>query len=121
MIVDTDIFIDVLRGRKPAKEFFKDHLNRIKFSAVTEADLLAGKECGDFRRKELITRFLSQFEKISVDNPMIQIAGRIRRETSLALPDSIIAASALENKMYLVSRNLKDFSKVKGLNLKIPY
>ncbi|MBA2374411.1 MAG: PIN domain-containing protein [Chloroflexi bacterium] len=47
-------------------------------------------------------------------------AGRIRRGSSLRLPDALIAATALQHRLTLVTRNVRDFNGVKGLKLRSP-
>ena len=37
------------------------------------------------------------------------------------MPDSIIAATAIINKSELLTRNVKDFEKIKGLRVRSPY
>jgi len=52
-----------------------------------------------------------------VDRSIAQRAGRLRREHGLRLPDALIAATALEFGLHLVTRNWKDFESVIGLRL----
>ena len=47
-----------------------------------------------------------------------QRAGRLRRETGIRLPDALIAATALEHKLSLFTRNRSDFEKVRGLRIR---
>lgn len=119
VVVDTDIFIDYFRGFKPALYFLKE--NDISFSAITEGELLSGERCKNPDEEEKVFHILSQFQKIPVDNPLIQVAGAIRRTYCLELPDAIIAATAIFVDAILVTRNIKDFERVKGLKIKIPY
>ena len=44
----------------------------------------------------------------------------MRRQTSLRLPDALIAATALQHRLTLVTRNLRVCSGVKGLKLRTP-
>jgi predicted nucleic acid-binding protein len=45
----------------------------------------------------------------------------IRKKNGLKTPDAIIAATALVNKLVLISRNEKDFSKIHNLVLINPW
>jgi len=45
----------------------------------------------------------------------------IRRKYRLKLPDSIIAATAIENNLKLLTRNLKDFERIAELKSIDPY
>ena len=54
VVLDTDIFVDFLRGFEKARIFFEglkkeDYV--VYFSAVTETELISGKECNKIERK----------------------------------------------------------------------
>ena len=121
VIVDTDIFIDFLRNMPAAREFIEQHLYHINFSAITEAELLSGKECNDENVRKKLLHFLSQFEKIPFDNPLVQVAGEFRRVHGVDLPDAIIAATAFMGDTTLYTRNTKHFEKVKSISVTKPY
>ena len=121
-VIDTDIFIDNLRGHDKAAEFIRNSLKEeTHFSAITETELLAGKECSDQKKKENVLHMLALFDKIVVDNQIAQLAGDIRREYQTAIPDAIIAATAISTNSVLITRNTKDFEKIDGLQVKSPY
>ncbi len=121
ILVDTDVLIDFLRGLPASKAFIMENKDEISFSAITEAELLSGKKCDDAREKERTIHLLSFFEKVPVDNPLVQIAGDLRRKYGIETPDSIIAASALYTDATLVTRNIKHFERLPGLKVKKPY
>ena len=73
------------------------------------------------KEREKVYHLLSMFEKIPVDNPLVQTAGEIRRIYGLDIPDALIAASALATDSILITRNIKDFGKVKELKVHKPY
>ena len=108
-LVDTDVFIDHLRG---AAEFDpKEH--RIHYSVVTRAELFAGNTA-----TELVNTLLAPFRELSIGRVLAERAGRVRRETSIRLPDALIAATAIEHKLSLVTRNQTDFKNVSGLRIR---
>ncbi len=122
-LLDTDMFIDHFRGHPPSIEFFKSIRGSpdIIFSAVTETELIAGKECNDSKKKEMLIQFLHQFNKIEVTNQIAVLAGDIIREYGLDVPDAIIAASAIIYNAELLTRNVKDFKNIKNLKIRNPY
>ena len=120
-VIDTDILIDFFRGVALATKFIKEHIDTIVFSAITETELLSGNICNDPKERENVFHLLSQFQKIPVDNPLVQFAGDVRRNYGLAVPDAIIAATALLLNATLITRNIHDFQKVKSLAVKKPY
>jgi predicted nucleic acid-binding protein len=109
LLVDTDIFIDHLRGTHE----LTPRRHRLHFSVVTRAELIAGNSATD-----AITALLAPFKEISVDRAVAERAGRIRRESGVRLPDALIAATALEHRLSLVTRNRSDFDKIRQLRLK---
>ncbi len=109
LLVDTDILIDHLRG---AREL-KPGRHRIHYSVVTRCELLAG-DVGS----ALVQRLLEPFREVVVDRRVAERAGRIRRETGLAVPDALIAATAIEHDLAVVTRNRRHFAPVKRLRLR---
>ncbi|TDI51156.1 MAG: PIN domain-containing protein [Acidobacteria bacterium] len=61
---------------------------------------------------------LAAFREIHVGRGVAERAGRIWRETGLRLTDALIAATAVENKLGLFTRNRSDFEQVPGLRLR---
>ena len=111
LLIDTDVFADHLRG---AAEL-KTGRNRLHYSVITRAELLAGNSASD-----LTMRLLAPFREITVDRAVAERAGRIRRETGIRLPDAIIAATALERHLTLTTRNRRHFETVPGLRVRAP-
>ena len=124
LVIDTDIFIDLMRGFEKAKKYFeelRDADNIVYFSAVTEIELVSGKECNEIERKSYLLNFLSYFTKVPVDNNIAVKAGDFRRLYGINFADATVAATAYLAKATLITRNAKDYKKIKEINLKIPY
>ena len=109
VLVDTDLFIDHLRG---AHELTAGK-HQLFYSVVTRAELFAGTTASD-----LVVRLLAPFRELTVNRNVAERAGRIRRETETRLPDALIAATALENELGLATRNKSDFAAVSGMRLR---
>ena len=123
MLIDTNIFVDHLRNYRPAVHFFESVLERddIIYSAVTETELLVGKANDDAAKREKLLHFLNRWNKKVVDNPISLLAGDIGRRYGLAVPDAVIAATALMNNAELITKNIKDFKKITELRQRSPY
>ncbi|HLC72844.1 MAG TPA: type II toxin-antitoxin system VapC family toxin [Candidatus Nanoarchaeia archaeon] len=123
ILIDTNIFVDHLRGYAPAVKFFESLASKenILFSVITEAELIACQECKEKAKKEGMLQFLSQWNKIIVTNQIAVLAGDLSRDKGIDLPDALIAATALVNKAELVTKNIKDFKKITELSLRVPY
>ncbi len=123
ILIDTNIFVDYLRNHKPAIDFFENFVgkNEVFFSAITETELLVGKENDNDEKREKLLHFLYQLNKIKVDNPLVLVAGDIGRTYKISVPDAIIAATAITNNLLLITKNVKDFKKISDINLLSPY
>jgi len=109
LLIDTDIFIDHLRGANEIEP--KRH--RVHYSVVTRAELFAGNAATD-----LCSRLLAPFREVEVDRAIAERAGRIARESGTRLPDALIAATALERGFSVVTRNRKHFEPIRGIRLR---
>lgn len=109
LLVDTDVFIDHLRGAAQ----LQPGRHRLHYSVITRAELFAGNTA-----TALATQLLAPLREVPVDRSVAERAGRVAREFGLRLPDAIIAATALEKGLQLSTRNTKDFENVRGLRLR---
>jgi predicted nucleic acid-binding protein len=112
LLVDTDVFIDHLRlgrGLEPGRD-------RVAYSTVTRAELFAGRNTDE----RIVRLLLEPFRELLVDRAVAELAGRVRRQTGMRLPDALIAATALVYRLALVTRNQRDFERVPRLRLRSP-
>jgi predicted nucleic acid-binding protein len=58
---------------------------------------------------------------IGLTDEVVNQTIEIRSKYKIKLPDAIIAATALTHDLILISRNIVDFGKIKGLNYLNPY
>jgi len=123
VVINSDIFIDALRGSDQAKELLKDLSagKEIFYSTLSMAELLSSKMCEEQKIREATMKIFSVFEKINVDDLISQKAAYFRRKYSLLLPDAIIAATAFSLKADLLTANPKDFTKVREIRVRSPY
>lgn len=110
LLVDTDVFIDHLRRAR------KIELppERIAYSVITRCELFSGRDVDEDR----LAGWLAAFRQIPVDSRIAEGAGRIRRSTGLHTPDALIAATAIEHRLTLVTRNLRHFERVPKLKVR---
>jgi predicted nucleic acid-binding protein len=85
-------------------------------SAVTRAEVLAWPSHTPNSLNNA-TALLDAFQLVAVDRVIADEAARIRREHGVKLPDALIAATALQLKLALVTANARDFQKIKGLQV----
>jgi predicted nucleic acid-binding protein len=109
ILVDTDVFIDHLRGARQ----LTPGRHQLHYSVITRAELFAGNTASN-----LVGTLLAPFPEIPVDRTVAERAGRIRRESGIRLPDALIAATAIEHRLGLATRNRSDFEPVRSLRLR---
>lgn len=122
MIFDTDIFIWIQRGNQKAAKLV-DRSRERYLTVYSYLELL--QTATDRRQQNYVHDFLSSFGFIAL--PLTENVGHralvyieaYSLSHGLRAGDAIIAATAAENNMTLVSSNAKHFKPIKGLKLKV--
>ena len=84
---------------------------------ITRCELFAGDE----KEEPAVRGLLALHEQIGVDDAIAERAGRMRRAApGLRTPDALIAATALEHDLELITRKSRDFAGIRGLRLRDP-
>jgi predicted nucleic acid-binding protein len=112
ILLDTDVLIDHLRGHRQL------HLSdpKLKISIVTRCELFAGRNVDE----AALRRTLHVLNEVPVDRAIAEAAGRIRRTSGIPVPDALIAATALDQELELMTRNRRHFERVPDLILRPP-
>jgi predicted nucleic acid-binding protein len=111
LLIDTDILIDYLRDYPDAISYVESRQEQFIISAVTAAELYAGVREGEERTR--LDSFLRAFEIIPLDLRLAVQGGLYRRDYSkshnVGLADALIAATATQWQVPLVTLNRKHF------------
>lgn len=89
-------------------------------SAITEIELLCWKTATN-KDLTVLKNFLADSIVFELERDIKNKTVELRKAYTIKLPDAIIAATALVNEITLISRNAKDFNKIKGLYLINPF
>lgn len=89
-------------------------------SVVTRIEVLGSPEQTP-RQERFALETLRYFEEIPLREPIVQGTITIRQAQTIRLGDAIIAATALEHDLSLVTRNTDDFEWIDGLSLINPF
>ena len=65
--------------------------------------------------------FISLATVVEIDKNIIKTCISLRKSKRIDLPDAIIAATALTQNLIIVSRNVKDFTQIAGLQVLDPH
>ena len=112
-IIDTNILIYILQGNPKVRYFAQEE--GLGISCITEMEVL-GKYQISTLEKQIIDRFLNRCYIFEINTQIKQLAINIKQQKRMKLPDAIIAATAIKNKVILVTAD-KDFEKVPNLEL----
>lgn len=124
IMFDSSILIDHIRGITSAKELIrKVKTGEVKgvISSITEAEILAGRECKSVTKRNTILELIGIFQKFVVDNEISQKAAEFRRNYNLPLIDCIIAATAFVQDSELWTKNIEHFKKIREIKSEEPY
>lgn len=110
LLFDTDVFVDHIRGARQLPDV------DAAYSLITRCELFAGRE----REEDAVRALLTSLREIPIDRAIAERAGRLRRGSAMLTPDALIAATAIEHGLELVTRNRRDFEKVPSLRLRDP-
>jgi predicted nucleic acid-binding protein len=123
-VFDTSILIDHLRGIRNAKILIeKVERKEIEgvISVITEAELFSSKRCSEEKEREMIEDLIKIFRKVELSNEIARIAAEFKREYGIGLLDSIIAATAFKEVCPILTLNIKDFIRIKVVEVRKPY
>ncbi len=123
--LDTDFLVGVLRGDvdagKKAAELAEKSL---ACSAMSAIELFVGANLRKDKPKsvELVNILLGKLNLLEINREISEKAGAIKAQLittgqQVSLADVIIAATCLEHNMPIVTRNVKHFSKIRGLKV----
>lgn len=89
-------------------------------SVITRIELLSSAKTSSDELFQL-QKFIENASVYNLDELTILKTIELRKKYHLKTPDAIIAATAIINRMVLITRNLKDFDKVVELELINPF
>lgn len=127
LLLDTNVCIDVLRGRPEVVARLREHPpSCLHVSAITVFELVQGAERAPGQFREIERRkvhvFLSPMTQVMFDGQCGALAGKINAAllnagTPVGVLDVLIAATALRMEVPVVTSNVRDFSRIKGLEV----
>ncbi|MBE9107923.1 type II toxin-antitoxin system VapC family toxin [Nodosilinea sp. LEGE 07298] len=122
LLFDTNIFIYHFNNQLPESgtALLREGIaGEGAYSVITRIEVLGYKqsEAAENQAKQL----LSQLVELPLSSEIAERTIAIRKSLKIKVPDAIIAATALEYSLQLVSRNEDDFAQIKELILVNPF
>lgn len=122
-LIDTNILIYV--SKNAILETSTDFINKIfnesfKISIISEIEYLGWNK---FSAEDIDTaqKFLELAEIFQLNKEIKDLSIKLKQKYNIKLADSIIAATSIHNNFILVSRNQKDFEKIKEIEIYNPF
>jgi predicted nucleic acid-binding protein len=112
-LLDTNAILYILAGDETLADFLFN--KELIISIITEMELLSYKNITS-KEQETIKNFISDFTIINIDEKIKLNTIEVKKTSSMKLPDSIIAATAISLKLPLITSD-KQFKSVSDLNL----
>ena len=121
-LLDSDVLIDISRNRTESIDYVDTLPDPWAISQVTAMELLVGAR----NRREIayLDAFLSSYPIVRLSESLGKRAYQLLMDYSkshgLHVFDSVIAATALEQGLTLVTRNKRHFAMIDSLVLEVP-
>ena len=121
-LIDSDILIDISRGKQAAREYVDALSEGWAISQVTALELIVGAR--DKRDLANIDTFLSAYVIVplrdSTGKRAYELLKLYAKSHGLHVFDSLVAATVIEEGLTLVTKNRRRFGAIEGLSLEIP-
>jgi predicted nucleic acid-binding protein len=121
-LIDSDVLIDISRGKQAARDYVDALVEGWAISQVSALELIVGAR--DNRDLACIDSFLSAYMIVplrdAIGRKAYELLKRYAKPYGLHVFDSLVAATAIEEGLTLVSRNSKHFAYIEGLRLEVP-
>ncbi|KAF0237072.1 MAG: PilT protein domain-containing [Prolixibacteraceae bacterium] len=121
-LIDSNSVIDYLSGKLHVNgmTFMNQIINEIPtISVITKIEVLGYKTTNE--ATQLLESFIQDSIVVGLSEEIVDKTIEIRKMYNTKIPDSVIAATALVYNSILITRNLKDFQIIKGLECINPH
>lgn len=117
-LLDSNIIIYASKpNNEVLREFIKQNVPSVSFVSVIE---VLGFNFTNKDERKYLEEFFNNADVHLISTEIIKRATSLRQIRKISLADSIVAATALENNLTLVTHNIKDFDWIKGIKLLDP-
>ena len=121
-ILDSNVIIDFLSGVLPADgiRFVSEIVNAVpQMSAMSKIELLRFTHTP--ANEQVLEDFIKESVVLPIDDDVINETIRLCKGNKTKIPDAVIAATCIVHRLVLVTRNVKDFRHINGLQMRNPW
>jgi len=119
ILCDSNVIIDWINHRQKAIDDLQRIEGRIAMSIITEYEIIAGAK--DMVMQKRFEKLLDNYIVVYLDSDIsflgINLYKKYKLSHGLDMPDSLIAATAIELNLPLFTYNIRDFRYIPGLQL----
>ena len=118
ILIDSNI---VIYGGQVGYQYLRDYLaqQRIAISKITLIEVLGYHQLEDDEKARL-EEILAACHQFAVDDAVIAHSITLRQQKKMSLGDAIVAATALQHQLLLVTSNEADFRWIPNLQIHNP-
>lgn len=121
ILLDSSVIVDFTRVKNKDSSLLQSLVNqnyKLYISIITHTELFAGKLIWEkSSAKNELEVLLSDMAILELEENISMRAGEIKAKYNLDLIDAIIGATAILHNLDLVTLNIKDFEKIRGIKL----
>lgn len=123
-LLDTNICVGIIRQKRPKllQKLTQYSISDITVSSITVAELQFGVQKSSYpaQNSQALIQFLAPLTLLDFDYRAAEAYGHIRayleaQGTPIGSLDTLIAAHALSRNLIVVTSNVKEFARVRGL------
>jgi predicted nucleic acid-binding protein len=115
-LLDSNVIIDYLNNKLPKSgmNFVSEIVDDGPYiSVISKMEVLRFNMPDEI--ESVFTDFINYCDVISLDDSVVETTIEICKQSKVKLPDAIIAATCIDKKFILLTRNIKDFSQIENL------
>jgi len=118
-LLDSNI---IIYSAKPANNFLREFIvkNNPKISALSYLEVLGYHNLNN-NEKKYFEIFFNTSGLLEISKGILDEAVKLRQKQKMTIGDAIIAGTAIKDNLTLVTRNAKDFIRIKELKLFNPF
>lgn len=119
VLIDTNIFIEIFRNKDKTLQALIDNFDEACINTIIYLEPVRGEP--DKKRYAAMESYLSQYRLLHLTPAICQTSIDLMRQFKLSngldFPDALIAATCLENDLFLFTKNQKHFRFIPNLKI----